>query len=77
MENWIAQSNGNKSNLDPQNKAIELLTRYGSSHFVDAIQVSRFNQVFRRRLNIPAEVEESFWDQVSTNLKESIGESKI
>jgi hypothetical protein len=77
MESSKAQLNVNGSNVDPQAKAIELLNQYGSSHFVDAIQVSRFKQMFRRRLSIPSGGDEYFWDDVSVNLKESIGESKI
>lgn len=77
MENWKAQLNGNGSNVDPQTRAFELLNQYGSSHFVDAIPVRRFKQMFRHRLNIPLDGNRSFWDEVSTNLEESVRESKI
>ena len=77
MENWKAQLNGNGSNVDPQTRVFELLNQYGSSHFVDAIQVRRFKQLFRHRLSIPLDGNGSFWNEVSTNLEESVRESKI
>lgn len=77
MENWKAQLNGNGSNVDPQTRAFESLNQNGSSHFVDAIRVRRFKQMFRHRSNIPVDGNGSFWDEVSTNLGESVRKSKI
>ncbi len=56
--------------MEHQSKAMELLDRYGTSRFVDAVEASRFNRVFRKRFNVSLSDDESFWDDVQTSLTE-------
>ena len=71
MKAWSAPAMGNTSEGDLQSKAMELLDQYGPSDFVDAIQVSRFKQVFRKRFYTPLDRCDAFWEDVSANLKNS------
>lgn len=54
--------------MEDQSKAMKLLDRYGPSRFVDAVEASRFNRVFRKRFNVPLSDDGSFWDEVQTSL---------
>ena len=71
MKSWSAPAMGNAGEGDLQSKAMELLNQYGPSDFVDAIQVTRFKQVFRTRFDTPLDRSDAFWEDVCANLKNS------
>jgi hypothetical protein len=49
--------------------AMELLDRYGTSNFVDAIESSRFNRAFRKQSNVYLG-DDFFWNEVKLNLNQ-------
>jgi hypothetical protein len=70
MEIRLASPRGESPRTDGQTRAMDLLDQYGPSLFVDAVEASRIDRAFRKRSNVSLD-DDSFWNDVSTKLKEA------